>query len=540
MNGRNNYKKLELLLLFLLMVGSGLISYRLGQDASWDFKDYHFYNAYSFLNGRLQYDLAPAQGQTFYNPLLDLPFYWLMTHLTPIACGFLIGALHGINIWLIYKITDTIFIDLSKKRKCLLSLIAGVVGYYGAANFSEIGTTFNDNVTSLFVLYALLLIFSSIHTQSSHTNNLSKTRIIVAGFLIGCATGLKLPTAIYALAFAMSLLFMSLPWKTKLLNTILSCIGIGCGIITTLGYWMIILWKNFQSPLFPFYNKIFQSPYFAYVNAYDNRFLPKDKYQVLFYPFHFLKNPLLVSEVGFRDIRFSVCYMLFMLLIFMVYYKGIARKHGGQELMTDLKNSNQMENNSIFLIAFFVLSYVIWQYKFSTYRFLIPIELLAPVFIITIIRYIFPFERILFWISIGIFAVMIVTMSPMHWGRSRWTGSYFDVRIPSLKNIANATVIMADSNPLSYIIPSFPKSTRFVSVNNNIITPTKQNKYQEKIKETLRSCKGNLFLLYKERTRSGYESTLAFYNFKMNKQNWVKISAKFDHDLYLVPLSRIR
>jgi hypothetical protein len=42
---------------------------------NWDLQNYHFYNGWAFVHGRLGWDLAPAQIQTLHNPLLDLPFY---------------------------------------------------------------------------------------------------------------------------------------------------------------------------------------------------------------------------------------------------------------------------------------------------------------------------------------------------------------------------------------------------------------------------------------------------------------------------------
>ena len=58
-------------------IASGLRSLSLGKDANWDLRNYHWYNAWSVLNGRLGFDLAPAQLQTYHNPLADLPFYGL-------------------------------------------------------------------------------------------------------------------------------------------------------------------------------------------------------------------------------------------------------------------------------------------------------------------------------------------------------------------------------------------------------------------------------------------------------------------------------
>ncbi len=50
----------------------------LRQDANWDLQNYHFYDPWAWLAGRIfDRDLAAAQLQTFHNPLADVPFYLL-------------------------------------------------------------------------------------------------------------------------------------------------------------------------------------------------------------------------------------------------------------------------------------------------------------------------------------------------------------------------------------------------------------------------------------------------------------------------------
>ena len=56
----------------------GIVSLARGLDASWDLRNYHFYNPWAWLNNRLYYDYAPAQIQSYLNPLPDLPYYALV------------------------------------------------------------------------------------------------------------------------------------------------------------------------------------------------------------------------------------------------------------------------------------------------------------------------------------------------------------------------------------------------------------------------------------------------------------------------------
>src|SRR6201996_4670806 len=86
-----------LILLALAPFAFGLLAIHLGQDANWDLRNYHFYNAYAFLNDRYAQDLLPSQTPYFYNPLLDVPFFLIATHAPARVAGFALGFVQGLN-----------------------------------------------------------------------------------------------------------------------------------------------------------------------------------------------------------------------------------------------------------------------------------------------------------------------------------------------------------------------------------------------------------------------------------------------------------
>src|SRR5258708_27729034 len=77
----------------------------LGKDTSWDFRNYHWYAPYAFLNNRLGFDVAVAHQASYYNPTLDLPFYWLATHTHSWLALAVLGAAQGATIVPLYLIT---------------------------------------------------------------------------------------------------------------------------------------------------------------------------------------------------------------------------------------------------------------------------------------------------------------------------------------------------------------------------------------------------------------------------------------------------
>ena len=60
--GLHRYKKTFLIFIGLFIpVCFGFLSISFGKDTNWDLKNYHYYyNAYAFLEDRLDYDIAPA------------------------------------------------------------------------------------------------------------------------------------------------------------------------------------------------------------------------------------------------------------------------------------------------------------------------------------------------------------------------------------------------------------------------------------------------------------------------------------------------
>ena len=60
-----------------------LVSLLRGQDTNWDLRNYHLHNAWALIEGRVGVDLAPAQMQSYFAPLLDVPYFLLVQYASP-------------------------------------------------------------------------------------------------------------------------------------------------------------------------------------------------------------------------------------------------------------------------------------------------------------------------------------------------------------------------------------------------------------------------------------------------------------------------
>src|SRR5271167_1615351 len=60
------------------------------------------YSADAFWMNRSSRDVAPGQIlHSFFSPVIYLPFYFMLKQFSPDMAGTILGAIHGLNLWLV-------------------------------------------------------------------------------------------------------------------------------------------------------------------------------------------------------------------------------------------------------------------------------------------------------------------------------------------------------------------------------------------------------------------------------------------------------
>jgi hypothetical protein len=450
----------ESLIFASIVTLSGIVAILIGKDWNGDLRNYHYYNGFAFLHGRLDFDVAPAQIQTYLNPLPDLFVYLGITYLPPMAFGFCLGAVQGTGLWLVYKLARCITNRLPEKTSIWLPLLAALTALCGAGWLSELGNTMGDSIVSIFVLAALLLTVTGATSPGSRGIG----ALLGAGFLLGFGTGLKLIVAVYAIGYLVALFFL-IKQGDRLKISLIILVSLSGGLLASSGFWMLTLWQKFKNPLFPFFNAYFGSPHAEHINFSDGRFFPVTPAEKLFYPFHFLFDPNRVSERQFLDFRICILYLTILFCIgSIVYYKFRPQEDSNSR-------TAPYTGTDIFLIVFCAVAYLVWQIKFSIYRYLMPVEMLTPVMVLLVITRVPAIAHRRVGITCSILGFLIVSglVKPLDWGRQPWQmgepwgGDYFNlIATASLSKYENKTVLMLGDRPTAYVIPFFPESTRFV------------------------------------------------------------------------------
>jgi hypothetical protein len=463
----------------------GWLSVRSGQDANWDLRNYHFYNPWAFLEHRLDTDLLPAQAQTFFNPILDLPFYWLVTHASPRTVGFVLGAVQGLGFWLLLLIGLELLPTTLEARRALAVLAAGV-GFFGPVGIGELGATRNDNLAGLFVLAGVYVLVLGLrhHPQG---NALLFRNVLAAGAITGAGVGLKYSQVPYAVGLLSALALAGGGFRARLARVAVGALGTSAAFALAAGPWMLRLSNRFSSPLFPFLNFWFHSPYYDPGKSWnDQRWWPRSSLQWLLRPFSFASIDNGSMEYRFRDLRFAILAVLIVAALAAWLVRGRRRA----------REPVRAERSALApLVGFAVVSFAAWEALLSYYRSLYPLEALAPLLIVALAVEVVRRPGWSQATAIALLFAIAAYLHPAHFERVVWGDSYFGVEVPPDPDLARAVVVLAGTEPTSYLLPFFPPGARFVRVASNFIQPRDRSRFQQEIQELLFSHSGPLFVL---------------------------------------------
>jgi hypothetical protein len=444
------------------LLAGAIYTWFVGEDVNWDWLNYHEYNVWAVINDRYGIDALPPGFQTYFNPTVYFPVYYLR-HLLPLPYGLMImGAVHGLNLLLIYFLVRVLLRETATASAIGAAILVAAVG---PMTLSEVGTSFSDILTALPILAGCILILSA---EGRHA------RYVLAGLLIGAAVGLKLTNVVYALGAAAAVLAASRPLKATL------CLGVGgaVGALATGGAWGLMLWREMGNPIFPLFNAVFQSPELVPMNIMDWQFLPKGLLDALAYPFYWLVGDNRSSEYPFRDARFAVATVLIVL--------GIGR---GLITRTDIFTRRDTQ-----FLLFFAVSYAAWLAVFSIQRYAIVLELLcAPLIVLLIHRCIAgaPGSASLRASSARMNAMMLTVAlaialwsQPGDWFRRPWTNPYNPTISKSLEQPA---VYLLVDKPLAYIAPRLPPESRFYQIADIALPIMPDGKFDRRIRTALKN-----------------------------------------------------
>ncbi len=496
----------------------GLLVLVRGHDADWDFLNYHWYNAYAWLTGRRGFDVAVAHHATYYNPLPDVPVYVAAQVLPAWSVFFLTGCMHGLNLLLLYRLARAALPLSNCSADDWLALALAVVGMTGGMALMILGSASNDMIVSLFVLLALLLLVRAVSSGSA-----DGWRYAAAGLAGGIAVGLKLTMAPFAIGLAIGVIAVNAPWRIRLARVTMLGLGGAAGAAIFGGEWAYALWRETGNPFFPYFNHIFESPLVLDASYRDPRFLPHGVLEALVYPFLFAWDGSRVNDIPFRDIKIALAYAIVPPTLL---WAVITRRPLTQPMRL------------LFTVS--AVSYAVWLSMFGIYRYVVTLELLAPL-LIALALSLWPLSRRHRLVVLaGLWCVVLLGTG---WGAiakigDGWRDEYVEVSVPPIADPDHTLALMAGIEPMGYIVPSFPPQIPFLRIDGWLDTPALHTALGAWMRARIDAHQGPIFGVFIERERKRASAAFAADGLVLAHRDCATIRANVGEPLLWCPLKR--
>lgn len=423
-----------------------------GRDINFDLLNYHYYVAHAFWTDRLDKDLLPASIQSYLNPIAYLPFYWMeQAGWHSLAIGLVLAALHSVNLILLMLIAEAaLFRDVEHRH--LWGFAAAIAGGLSPVFLGELGSTFNDVISSIGVLLGIYLVFRRV--------TFSKYSLMMAGLAMGIAAGLKLTNAIFVVAAVPSLLFVFENWNAQLRAILWFAAGTILGFALSEGYWGFRVYQEFGNPFFPFMNKLFASPDFPSVNIVSDRFLPRNILDAVTLPLRMASlEPWEYTEPVAPDLRFLALILVASIGLAWALFRSKANWTGQAAIQLSRIQSG--------LFVYFGTSLTLWLASSGNGRYGLSLLLLiGPLLVSTVYR--------IFNIPVAMLVTSIILILQIfhmtiggnpRWGAVAWKTDWFNnFSPPSSLTQRPYLYLSMGLQSLSFIVPKLHPDSAFVNI----------------------------------------------------------------------------
>ena len=454
-----------------------------GQETSWDFRNYHWYNAYSLLTLRYGQDILVGHHATYHNPGLDILYFLAGNALPPKLTLALLGALEGLNFSLLYLIARSVFAQFDVSSSRLVALTTAAIGFLGGMSFLLIATTYFDNVVSILVLASLRELLKLREIGQNGARRAPLAHGARTGIFIGAASAFKLAVIPFAIGVVAAALAMRSDSRKKVVLLVSLAAAASASFLVIGGPWMLHLWHATGNPLFPYFNNLFGSPLLA-SDSYQANFVPQSVWQALEFPFLFVADPQRTSDALFADYKVLIAYCVLLLSVPLMRLWRPAERP-----FTD-------ENGFRILVAFSAVSYVLWLAIFAIYRYIVILEMLAPVVVVAVVGS-WPFGRRLRWaICIGL-AIAALAGTTLSFGdRTRLGSKLVEIGVPPIRSPASTLAILTGLQPVGFLIPSFPPEVSFIRIDGFLTSAAAPSLLRSDALARIAAHEGDLFVLY--------------------------------------------
>jgi hypothetical protein len=445
-------------------VASLLINYFLGKDMASDSLSYHLYAGFSAIHDRFAQDYFPAGPQSYFNPYVYLPLYFLVgSSLSSLEISSVLAIVHSVMLWLTYELAASVCPWEDPRKRLMFGLCAVAFALINPILLQQIGSTFADITTGELVLGGWLLLALAVRTPST-------ARVICAGLLCGIATGLKLTNAVHAIAAFAILIMLPLTLTGRIRQGLAYGISLGLGVAAVAAPWSYRLEQRFGNPLFPLLNNIFRSPEFPTGSSAVFRFIPESFAEAFWRPFAMIDPVTMVhEEPRAPDPRYALLLILFGVFFWRWLWARRRRPRRTASSTQPVIYADAGATRTLAAIACaFAVDWVIWLSGSGNSRYFLPMSSVAAVVIVALLIRLFatrPKARnYVIACMLGIQGVQLWMGADFRWNETPWDDHWINIEVPAkLKSESNLFFTMgAQTN--SFIAPYLAPGSGLINV----------------------------------------------------------------------------
>jgi len=245
----------------------------------------------------------------------------------------------------------------------------------------------------------------------------------------------------------------------------------------------------------------------------------------LSFPLQFGAGGEVAWEFAFRDPRLGLLYLLLVAYV-------------GKRLWCRYKSRPETGGNAGLglVLAFAASSYLVWQLAFCVYRYLAPLELLAPLLIVLLLVELVPRPAIALAVSAAVLVAIVATVQMPTVERLPWQEDIFGVELPEPLPSDDSIVVLAGDDATSYLVPYFPPAVRFMRIAGNFGVPDDETLMNRDMRAVLAASTGPLYFL-----KGPYEidhHSLALFDLGIEPGTCRPIRSRVDENLAFCDLNR--
>lgn len=331
-------------------------------DENWDTYSYHIYLQENPFTDKIYEDFFPGRTLTsFVYPLADRVFYLFRS-----AFGYRLGTLPSylILIPMFYGVKKLLHFLVPAMEQRFLSVIS-IVPLCTFIILQQTGTYYIDNFS---IVLLLELTYAAMSDEGKLLENRAQLFFLV--LLAGITTCIKFTNTIFLIGLA-AYLFVKNIKNVHVLKWFDYFLAVLFFIVPLLPYGTDAI-RQTGSPVFPYYNSIFKSAYFAETNWLDLRFGPNNLWQFLVWPVYILFHPDKAYDLkhGLTDFAFAAGYILSMCF----FVKG---------LYVRICKTESIDKGKWCLSCILLYDYLVWEkfvIGYTRYAGIIPV--LGMIFVI--------------------------------------------------------------------------------------------------------------------------------------------------------------